>query len=83
MTLLCQDIEDSYQAGEKAGAIFLDVTAAYGTVWLCGLHMKLLETIPDKHMLSFIIEMLSNCSFRLFTSNGQSSRMGKLKNGVP
>ena len=83
VTLLCQDIEDSFQAGEKAGAVFLDLTAAYDTVWLRGLHMKLLETIPDKHMVSFIMEMLSNRSFRLHTSNGQSSRVRKLKNGVP
>ena len=53
VTLLCQDIENSFQAGEKAGTIFLDLTAAYDTVWLCGLHMKLLETIPDKHIVSF------------------------------
>lgn len=83
VTLLCHDIEDSFQAGEKAGAVFLDLTAAYDTVWLRGLHMKLLETIPDKHMVSFIMEMLSNRSFRLHTSNGQSSRVRKLKNGVP
>ena len=82
-TLLCHDIEDSFQAGEKAGAVFLDLTAAYDTVWLRGLHMKLLETIPDKHMVSCIMEMLSNRSFRLHTSNGQSSRVRKLKNGVP
>ena len=83
VTLLCQHIEDSFQAGEKAGAVFLDLTAAYDTVWLRGLHMKFLETIPDKHMVSFIMEMLTNRSFRLHTSNGQSSRVRKLKNGVP
>ena len=63
MTLLCQDIEDSFQAGEKPGTIFLVLTAAYDTVWLRGLHMKLLETIPDKHIVSFIMEMLSNRSY--------------------
>ncbi|KAM3624871.1 uncharacterized protein V6R79_003152 [Siganus canaliculatus] len=64
VTLLCHDIEESFQAGEKTGAVFLDLTAAYDTVWLRGLHMKLLETIPDKHMVSFIMNMRSNCSFR-------------------
>ena len=54
VTLLCQDIEDSFQAREKAGAVFLDLTAAYDTVWLRGLQLKLLETIPDKHMVSFM-----------------------------
>ncbi|KAE8289530.1 hypothetical protein D5F01_LYC11232 [Larimichthys crocea] len=74
VTLLCHDIEESFQAGEKAGAVLLDLTAAYDTVWLHGLHMKLLETIPDKHMVSFIMNMLSNRSFRIHTSNSQSSR---------
>ena len=83
VTLLCHDIEDSLQAGEKAGAVFLDLTAAYDTVWLRGLHMKLLETIPDKHLVGFIMELLSNRSFRLHTSNGQSSRVRRLRNGVP
>ena len=32
VTLLCQDIEDSFQSGEKAGTVFLDLTAAYDTV---------------------------------------------------
>ena len=41
--------------------------------------MKLLETIPDKHMVVFIMEMLRNRSFQLHTSNGQSSRTRKLK----
>ena len=32
VTLLTQDIEDSFQANEKAGAVFLNLTAAYDTV---------------------------------------------------
>ena len=31
-TLLTQDIEDSFQAGESAGAIVLDIMAAYDTM---------------------------------------------------
>ena len=83
VTPLCQDVEDSFQTGEKAGAIFLDLIAVYDTVWLRGLHMKLLETIPDKHMVEFVMEMRSNCSFQPYTSNGQHSRLRHLKNGVP
>uniref|UniRef100_A0A3B1KFH3 Reverse transcriptase domain-containing protein n=1 Tax=Astyanax mexicanus TaxID=7994 RepID=A0A3B1KFH3_ASTMX len=70
-------------SGSITCSVFLDLTAAYDTVWLRGLHMKLLDTIPDKHMVSFIMEILSNHSFRLHTSNGQSSRMRRLRNGVP
>ena len=83
VTLLTQDIEDSFQANEKAGAVLLDLTAAYDTVWHRGLHLKLLRIIPDRHMVRFIMEMLSNRSFVLQTSDGQISRLRRLKNGVP
>ncbi|KAJ3603145.1 hypothetical protein NHX12_030888 [Muraenolepis orangiensis] len=83
VTLLCQDIEDSFQNNEKAGVVYLDLTAAYDTVWHRGLHLKLLRTIPDRHMVKFIMETLSNRSFILQTSSGQCSRLRRLKNGVP
>ena len=83
VTLLTQDIKDTFQRGEKAGVVLLDLTAAYDTIWLRGLHLKLLQTIPDRHMVGFIMEMLSNRSFTLHTSNGQHSRLRRLKNGVP
>ena len=83
VTLLTQNIEDSFQANKKAGAVFLELTAAYDTVWHCGLHLKLLRTIPDKHMVSFIMELLSNRSVILKTSDNQRSRLKRLKNGVP
>ena len=37
VTLLNQDIEDTFQVGEKAGVVLLDLTAAYDTVWHRGL----------------------------------------------
>ena len=63
VTLLTQEIEDSFQNNEKAGVVFLDLTAAYDTVWHRGRHLKLLRIIPDRHMVGFIMEMLSNRSF--------------------
>ena len=30
--------------------LLLDLTAAYNTVWLCGLHLKLFQTLPDCHL---------------------------------
>ena len=83
VTLLTQDIEDSFQNNEKAGVVFLDLTAAYDTVWHRGLHLKLLRIIPDRHMVGFIMEMLSNRSFLVHTSDGQRSRLRRMKNGVP
>ena len=69
ITLLTQDIEDSFQLNEKAGVVLLDLIAR--------LHLKLLKTIPDKQMVSFIMEI----SFTLMTSNGQQNRLRRLKNG--
>ena len=75
-----------FQIGQCCGALtcwLLDLSAAYDTVWLRGLHLKLLQMIPDRHMVKFIMEMLYNRSFTLNTSDGQCSRQRRLKNGVP
>ena len=37
VVLLTQNIEDSFEAKKKDGAVFVDLTAAYDTVWHCGL----------------------------------------------
>ena len=60
--------------------MFIDLTAAYDTVWHRGLTCKLLRLLPDRYM---IIEMVSNRSFTLTTGNGQRSRSRRLKNDVP
>ncbi|KAM3875318.1 collagenase 3-like [Diretmus argenteus] len=83
VTLFSQDIENSFHDNEKAGVVYLDLTAAYDTVWHRGLHLKLLRTIPDRHMVKFIMETLSNRSFILQTSSRQCSRLRRLRNGVP
>jgi len=48
VTLLIQDIEDSFSAKKKAASVFVDLTAAYDTVWHRGLTCKLLQSLPDK-----------------------------------
>ena len=83
VTLLTQYIEDSFQNNEKAGVVFLDLTAVYDTVGHRGLHLKLLRIIPDRYMVGFIMEMLSIRSFVVHTSDGQHSRLRRIKNGVP
>ena len=83
VTLLTQGIEDSFSAKKKVGAVFLDLTAAYGTIWHCGLTCKLLRTLPDRHIVSFIMELVRNRSFTLTTGNGAQNRLRRLKNGVP
>ena len=83
VTLLTQEIEDSFSAKKKAGAVFVDLTAAYDTVWHRGLTCKLLRLLPDRHMVSLIMELVRNRSFTLTTGNGPQSRLRRLRNGVP
>jgi len=80
---LTQDIEDSFSAKKKAGAVFVDLTAAYDTVWHRDVTCKLLRLLPDRHMVHMIMEMVSNRSFTLTTGNGQWSRLRRLKNEIP
>ena len=67
VVLLIQNIEDIFEAKKKAGAVFIDLTAAYDTVWHRGLTCKLLvpdkfrtRLLPDKHMVRIIIELVRN-----------------------
>ena len=83
IVLLTQNIEDCFEAKKKAGAVFVDLTAAYDTVWHRGLTCKLLRLLPDKHMVSTIMELVRNRSFTLTTGDSKRSRLQRLKNGVP
>ena len=83
VTLLTQDIEDSFSAKKKAGAVFVDLTTTYDTVWHRGLTCKLLRLLPDRHMVHMIMEMVGNRSFTLTTGNSQRSRLRRLNNRVP
>ena len=83
VTLLTQDTEDSFSAKKKPGAVFPDLTTAYDAVLHCGLTCKLLQLIPDRHMVHMIMEMVSNRSFTLATGNSKRSSLRRLKNGVP
>ena len=61
--LLTQNIEESFEVKKKAGAVFVNLTAAYDTVWHCGLPSKLLRLLPDKYMVRMMIELLRNRSY--------------------
>ena len=83
VALLTQNIEDSFKAKKKAGVIFIDLKAAYDTVWHRGLTCKLLRLLPDKHIVRMIMELVRNRSFTLTTGDSKQSRLRLLKNGVP
>jgi hypothetical protein len=57
----------------KTGAVFVDLTAAYDTVWRDGLMIKLLEAVPCLKLFNLLNNMLSNRYIRVFLGN-QSSR---------
>ena len=63
--------------------MFVDLTAAYDTVWHRGLTCKLLQLLPDRHMVHMIMEMVGNGSFTLATGNSKRSSLRRLKNDVP
>ena len=82
VVLLTQNIEDSFEAKKKAGAVFVNLTSAYDTVWNRGLTCKLLRLLPDKHMVRMIMELVRNRSFTLTTGDSKQNRLRRLKNGV-
>ena len=83
VVLLTQNIEDSFEAKKKASAVFIDLTAAYDTIWHHGLTCKLLRLLSDKHMIKMIMELVQNRSFTLTTGDSKQSRLRRLENGVP
>ena len=83
VVLLTQNIKDSFEAKKKAGAVFVNLTAVYDTVWHCGLTCKLLRLLLDKHMVRMIMELVRNRCFTLITGDSKQSRLRRFKNGVP
>ena len=56
--LLAENIGDSFETKKRAGAVFVDLTAACNTVWHRGLTCKLLMLLLNKHMVRMIIELV-------------------------
>ena len=79
VTLLSREIEDRYSAKKKAGVVFIDLTAAYNTIWHCSLTCKFLHLLLDRLM---VMELGQNCSFILTNGTRLPSRLCFLKNGI-
>ena len=60
VVLLTQNIENSFEAKKKAGAVFINLRAAYDTVWHRCVTCKLLKLHPNKHMVRMIMEFVRN-----------------------
>ena len=76
-------MKNSFEAQKKTGAVSVDLTAAYDTVWNCGLTCKLLRLLPNKHMIQMIMELDRNRNFTLTTDDSKPSRLRRLKNSFP
>ena len=74
-------IENGFQQNLKTGAVFLDLTAAYDTVWHTGLLAKLAKNMP--YWFVRLVELLlRNRRFRVHMGEDISG-WRKQKNGLP
>ncbi|KAL4104035.1 hypothetical protein QTP88_019348 [Uroleucon formosanum] len=75
-------VENSFQNKLKSGAVFLDLSAAYDTVWKRDLLLKLAKNLRYKATLRLLEQILSDRSFKV-NMNGETSRKRILQNGLP
>ncbi|KAL4083147.1 hypothetical protein QTP88_028477 [Uroleucon formosanum] len=74
-------IEAGFHNRLKTAAVFIDLTAAYDTVWRHGLLYKLLQTICCRNTVQLINTMLTNRSFKVHM-NDKTSNFRTLNNGL-
>ena len=81
-SLLTDDIEAGFERNDKCGAVFIDLSAAYDTVWHRGLKLKLNNVIPDKSLVNFSMTLIASRSFIMHVG-ADRSKQRFMKNGVP
>lgn len=75
-------IEAGYQHKLKTAVAFVDLTAAFDTVWRHGLLLKFAEVIPCQKLVNLMDSMLSNRRFQVFLGD-KGSRWRRLNDGLP
>lgn len=75
-------IEAGYQRKLKTSVAFVDLSAAYDTVWREGLIYKLLKAIPCRTTARLLNNMLSDRHFRVTIGSAESTQR-TLNNGLP
>ena len=75
-------IEAGYERRDKTGAVLIDLSAAYDTVWTGGLMYKLSKAIPCRTTLKLLGTMTGPRQFHVVLG-GTESKLRKIKNGVP
>ena len=83
ITLLTQGIEYSFSAKTKAGAVIMDLTTVYDTIWHRSFACKLLRLLLDRHIVSVIMELVCYYSFVFTTCICAQSRLQRLKHDIP
>lgn len=79
---LTNHIEAGFQRKLKTGVVFIDLTAAYDTVWKKGLLYKLIKAMPCLRIVDMVANMLSDRQFKVLL-NDYSTRFNQLNNGLP
>jgi hypothetical protein len=75
-------IESGFQRKFKTSVAFIDLSAAYDTVWRDGLLNKFAKVIPCKKLFTLLDRMLTNRRFKVFLGNKESNWRTVL-NGLP
>jgi hypothetical protein len=75
-------IETGFQRQLKTGAAFVDLSAAYYSVWREGLMLKLMNAVACSNLYGLLDNKLVNGYFQVFVRE-KNSRWRRLKNGFP
>jgi len=75
-------IEGGFDKKTKTSVAFLDLTAAYDTVWRKGLLYKFYKLVPCPVLLRLLNSMLSGRMFKVLLGNNESP-LKRLKDGLP
>jgi hypothetical protein len=70
---LTTHIEAGFQRQLKTGVVFVDLSAAYDTVWRDGLMFTFMRTVPCAKISNLLNNTLANRFFQVFVGN-QSSK---------
>ena len=75
-------IEMGFERKQKTGAVFIDLSAAYDTVWHQGLMYKLAKCLPCKRILKLLNKMSGSRIYHVCLGD-KISKKRTIKNGVP
>ena len=75
-------IDSRFERKQKAGNVLFYLSAAYDTVWQCGLMLKLVKIIRCKETINLLRRMTVLRVFQMCLENDMSKCL-RIKNGVP